>query len=1790
MIMTCFSPSLAFAKQNPRGEEGGNQSIAEQNYGEEDFHVSGNTFNGLTEKGKLKLKANKGALEFSSLKSQNGTEVSRIGNSAFKELGITSVKFSSDIESIGNNAFYKNDIEKLILPDSITDINYGAFSNNKISELKLSENCSILYPSVFGNNKIKEVDIPDGVGEIRVNAFENNPGDPEHDNKVVLFVSDKDKINFYNDTPETYFIKEKNSENYVAKDFTYNEKSQYGKDFVEITGLSDSGKEKQKKNHQLNIPSTIHGKEVRSIEKEAFENKNLNKDKQFTSVVLPKKMKSIGENAFIGNALTKVELPSTLEEVGPYAFAYNELTQVLIPESVKSIAQGAFANNKIKQGDARIDNIKGKVTVGFEAFGDITPVYLKTAPKHSVKIDAPKGVNVSLSPESPVEEGAKVKINCEVTDSDKEILYVKVKKGKYSEVKVTDNTFTMPNGDVTVVVRLKDKYSKDKWCIEDFTYHRYEVGDMEDENYINEMTVNGFSDKGKEKLKNNKEVVLPEMNLKGEEVESVYENAFEDKGITKLTVPKNYKKIYDKAFKNNKIKELILNEGLVYIFDETFANNEITEFVAPKSFKYASKAAFKGNKIKKVKLTDSVESIGPESFMDNEISELDVANKVRLIYGKAFVNNKLTEVNIPKSLKKQGYGSLEPIAKDAFDGNPGKINPLKPGENKVLLWTPNKDNPNKLPNGNNYVVDPVVENNEYLPEDFSFSDGKVDGFSSKGEVKYKKLSADVPVPLPAKDTKGKEVTGIAEYAFDGVTPAIKKIDIPKGYKTIGQMAFNESEIEKVKLPDTIEEVDELAFFNNSNIEIKLHVSSKTIADKIGNPGNCWTAIIDESPVTPTPSDKWTTEDFKFGTMKVKVLENGVEQEVELNAVTGFSDKGLEKVKIVKDLELPKVDDKNKPVEAVNNGAFSANFGEKRLDTLKIPEGYKVIGSMAFAFNGCGGDLVLPDSMEFVDSAAFFRNEFTSLTVPAKMTDISLSMMRGNKLKNVIFKGNIESIGRLAFAENQIEDIRVPDSLKEIGVQAFTTNTGLDDYDGKVVIRTASGKNPNNLQDKENYLIDPPAPTPGPNPPINYNEWNKDDFEYDGTTVKGFSDQGRKKIRKNKKLVIPDKTPDGKDVEIIGMDAFRNLNQGFDIESVKIPDTVTEIEDYALQFNDIKEVKLPRDLKKLGMGVFMMSNVEKVEWNDKLEYIDQACFYNSTLGKIKLPASLKTIMNASFRKSGLTEVTFAEGSKLQSVEALAFADNKLSNIDLPTEIEKIGNQVFANNKFTELNVPGTLKEIGHQAFLNNPGVEKYKAVVIHTPEGKNPNNLVDDPGNTFVIDPENVASEQDKAPLKDSIKKAEKVNIKKLTAEFKNFFEETLNAGKEALNDKKATKSRVESCIKSLNWAVKRAEISALMFKKEELDPKAATFDKKKWNAVEEAYKSAKKYLMVINISDIKVEKIIKDLDVALKDLTNESILEGAKAYEGEFDIKKTHYVKPYTVKVKVWVKDGKIVYVRDNGTVCDDPKEEEEPNKGYYEHANEILNLYIGKDVNSVLKNPLGKDLGIDSVSGATISCNALHEAIKDALKKIDNSNVKPSPKPDNPDEKSDLAKIKLKLKKINIKVKSYKIYKKSIKLSWKKAAIANRYKVAYKKNKAKRWSYKMVKKNQIKITKLSKKSRIAIKIAPVKVIGKKTVMGKYSKVNYYHMSNVKIKKLIAEKKKIRVILKKFTGITGYQIAYSQKASLKNARYKTVRKNKIALRGLKAKKKYYVKVRSYKKIAGKKYFGGWSKIKTIKVK
>ena len=70
--------------------------------------------------------------------------------------------------------------------------------------------------------------------------------------------------------------------------------------------------------------------------------------------------------------------------------------------------------------------------------------------------------------------------------------------------------------------------------------------------------------------------------------------------------------------------------------------------------------------------------------------------------------------------------------------------------------------------------------------------------------------------------------------------------------------------------------------------------------------------------------------------------------------------------------------------------------------------------------------------------------------------------------------------------------------------------------------------------------------------------------------------------------------------------------------------------------------------------------------------------------------------------------------------------------------------------------------------------------------------------------------------------------------------------------------------------------------------------------------------------------------------------------------------------------------------------------------------------------------------------------------------------------------------------------------------------------------------------------------------------------------------------------------ISGYEAAYSTSSKFTPKSTETVTagkgKTSMSVTGLKAKKKYYVRIRTYKTAKGKKYYSDWSKVKSVKTK
>ena len=197
--------------------------------------------------------------------------------------------------------------------------------------------------------------------------------------------------------------------------------------------------------------------------------------------------------------------------------------------------------------------------------------------------------------------------------------------------------------------------------------------------------------------------------------------------------------------------------------------------------------------------------------------------------------------------------------------------------------------------------------------------------------------------------------------------------------------------------------------------------------------------------------------------------------------------------------------------------------------------------------------------------------------------------------------------------------------------------------------------------------------------------------------------------------------------------------------------------------------------------------------------------------------------------------------------------------------------------------------------------------------------------------------------------------------------------------------------------------------------------------------------------------------------------------------------------------------------------------------------------------------------------------------KKDDNQNTSDSKKPQNSSTTNNLKKQKI------TKVSS--AYKKSVGQSFTLKPKA-KGKITYKTGNK-------------KVATVNSKGKVTVKgtgKATITVTAKAT--STYSKcvkkITVYGVpKKPEMKKLTAGKKKFTVQWKKDKKADGYQMQYStDKKFKKNVKSVNVSKKntKATVKKLKKGKTYRVRVRSYKKINGKKYYSGWGKVKSVKVK
>ena len=155
-----------------------------------------------------------------------------------------------------------------------------------------------------------------------------------------------------------------------------------------------------------------------------------------------------------------------------------------------------------------------------------------------------------------------------------------------------------------------------------------------------------------------------------------------------------------------------------------------------------------------------------------------------------------------------------------------------------------------------------------------------------------------------------------------------------------------------------------------------------------------------------------------------------------------------------------------------------------------------------------------------------------------------------------------------------------------------------------------------------------------------------------------------------------------------------------LQTVQVPEGITEIGESAFSRTGLQEAVLPASLRRLGRDAFAgCRQLRAVSLPEGLVTIGWGVFQNcDQLESITIPASVERISPFAFRGcTRLTGVRFLGG--VRTIENLAFADCKqLREVVLPEGTERIEGSAFSGcSSLTRVSLPDSLGFLGAKAF-------------------------------------------------------------------------------------------------------------------------------------------------------------------------------------------------------------------------------------------------------------------------------------------------------------------------------------------------------------------------------------------------------------------------------------------------------------------------------------------------------------
>ena len=399
------------------------------------------------------------------------------------------------------------------------------------------------------------------------------------------------------------------------------------------------------------------------------------------------------------------------------------------------------------------------------------------------------------------------------------------------------------------------------------------------------------------------------------------------------------------------------------------------------------------------------------------------------------------------------------------------------------------------------------------------------------------------------------------------------------------------------------------------------------------------------------------------------------------------------------------------VTVIGEYAFS---GCEALENIILPESLQTIEHAAFEY--CGLKTVsFPASLTKIDYSAFSNSALTEVTIPGTVTFDEYAFYHCSDLLKVTIGEGITEVPRQSFDYCEaLTTVSLPSTLTTIGYMAFASTTSLGEFivpEGVTTIGEAA------------FFSSGLKKITLPSTLTTAARAFKDSSLEEVVIAEGVTDisgwfQGCASL---KSICIPasvnqmTNTFNGcSALETIVVaegntkyDSRDNCNAIIETatntlvracKNTVIPATLTAIGDAAFYgMKGLGSIELPQQVKEIGREAFSDTDLSGISLPAALEYVGTEAFRGTQLTEVVLPDNLEYLSQGMFAEcKKLEHVTF--GKNTIGIPTSCFVScTALKEVELPTSITFIYNRAFCKSGLQNIRIPESVTIIGESAF-------------------------------------------------------------------------------------------------------------------------------------------------------------------------------------------------------------------------------------------------------------------------------------------------------------------------------------------------------------------------------------------------------------------------------------------------------------------------------------------------------------